>query len=90
MNKKLNSGLALTLPNKKVNLCDNKPAMYENIDKSISFGLELEASFDEGELIKKVRKINKTWSHNFYFFNIKFFIIKIIYYFLCNFLRFSW
>ena len=36
--------------------------MYENIDKNISFGLELEASFDEGELIKKVRKINKTWS----------------------------
>lgn len=50
------------ISNKKVNLCDNKPAMYENIDKSISFGLELEASFDEGELIKKVRKINKTWS----------------------------
>ena len=50
------------ISNKKVNLCDNKPVMYENIDKSISFGLELEASFDEGELIKKVRKINKTWS----------------------------
>ena len=50
------------ISNKKVNLCDNKPAMYENIDKNISFGLELEASFDEGELIKKVRKINKTWS----------------------------
>ena len=50
------------ISNKKLNLCDNKPVMYENIDKSISFGLELEASFDEGELIKKVRKINKTWS----------------------------
>ena len=50
------------ISNKKVNLCDNKPVMYENIDKNISFGLELEASFDEGELIKKVRKINKTWS----------------------------
>ena len=50
------------ISNKKVNLCENNLVMYENIDKNISFGLELESSFEEGELIKKVRKINKTWS----------------------------